>query len=270
MLVCVEICVCVYLNNRVDYRCMNIIYILNTSNLLQGCFDKREKKLTMGKVTTTTSHPPRSSESTASVRLSSVRYTGSTTDDLWFCPDFLPSMCCPLFVFVSLAVAELWNGEPQEKKKKATRTQKGWRSLFILCSSLTIWVSARTVCGPVWRCSLTLKAFLTHVVLMVVRSPGHGRAGGVRGDDRLPVALQAVGEIPQHGGVSHWRELVVTCAHKHTGSTTRKNQSPPHEQKLLDQSRFLGFSYYFQKFLPWRRSVWLKRVSMCLMEEPTY
>lgn len=58
--------------------------------------------------------------------------------------------------------------------------------------------------------------FLTHVVLMVVHSRGHGGGGGVRGDDSLPETLQAAGEIPQHGGVSHWRELMVTWPHKHS------------------------------------------------------
>lgn len=66
--------------------------------------------------------------------------------------------------------------------------------------------------------------FPTHVVLMVVRSPGHGGGGGVRGDDGLPETLQAGGEIPQHGGVSHWRELVMTWTHKHTGSNTKEIQ----------------------------------------------
>lgn len=74
------------------------------------------------------------------------------------------------------------------------------------------------------RRSLVLMGFPTHVVLVVVRSPGHGGGGGVRGDDGLPETLQAGGEVPQHGGVSHWRELVMTWAQRHTGSNTTGTQ----------------------------------------------
>lgn len=73
--------------------------------------------------------------------------------------------------------------------------------------------------------------FLTHVVLMVVSSPEHRGARGVRGDDGLPVTLQAGGEIPQHGCVSHWRNLVMTWARKHTGSNAKKRKD---HHRLVD------------------------------------
>lgn len=73
-----------------------------------------------------------------------------------------------------------------------------------------------------WRRSPLLMGSLTHVVLMVVRSPGHGGARGVRGDDGLAVTLQAGGEIPQHGGVSHWGELMMTWHTSNTGRNTKE------------------------------------------------
>lgn len=53
-----------------------------------------------------------------------------------------------------------------------------------------------------------VKEEVTHVALVVV---GGGRSRGrSRGDDSLTRTLQAGWEIPEHGGVSHWRELVMT------------------------------------------------------------
>lgn len=53
---------------------------------------------------------------------------------------------------------------------------------------------------------------MTHVSLVVVGSRG-GRGGrGARrsgGDDCLTRVLQGDWEIPQHGGVGYWRELMM-------------------------------------------------------------
>ena len=52
-------------------------------------------------------------------------------------------------------------------------------------------------------------AVQTHVALVVVGGR-RGRGGRrLRGDDCLTRTLQADWEVPQHGGVSHWRELVM-------------------------------------------------------------
>ena len=46
---------------------------------------------------------------------------------------------------------------------------------------------------------------VSHIGLVVV-----GGGGGPGGDERLPGALEADWELPQHGGVSHWGQLVVS------------------------------------------------------------
>lgn len=72
--------------------------------------------------------------------------------------------------------------------------------------------------------------FLTHIMPMVVRGPGRwGGSGGLRRDDSFTRTLQASRKIPQHRGVSHWRELVMAWAHKQTGT------------KHLDRSQRFSF-----------------------------
>ena len=51
---------------------------------------------------------------------------------------------------------------------------------------------------------------MTHVAPVVVGVRGDGGGRRPRRDDCLTRTLQVVWEFPKHGGVSYWRELVMT------------------------------------------------------------